>query len=396
MTCSTAWRSLADSQQHGLSVLHITEAPLGGVLTHLHDVVAGQAASAEVSEIHVLVPEVNASAIESIASDKVVLHLFRCRRGSIAGVLRLALETVRLTRRARPDIVHIHSTVAGIVSRLALLCLPRRPLIVYCAHGWPLKSIPGGWPFLRRLECILGIITDTIICVSHADREVALKCGIKAAKCVVVMNGIAEGSASDGKPIGTSQPPGERRRILFVGRFDFSKGFDIYLDIMGRLQGFADGLVAGGYIVGKPQKLDIPPNVTLFGWCPPDRLQQLYQSADLIIMPSRTEGLPLVALEAMRAKRAVFASAVGGLPEVVMDDITGRLLDFREPESVARLIREVTLETLARYGTQGFARFHAEFTASHMNARLIDQYRAIFYARRKSDVAIYDVRGALP
>jgi glycosyltransferase involved in cell wall biosynthesis len=357
-----------------LVVVHISEAPLGGVLMHLRDVVAGQGDSAEIAEVHVLVPESYAPELSRTGKSCVKLRLFPCKRGSVISLIRLALETARIVRRVKPDIVHLHATLAGLIGRLCMFGLSQPPLIVYCPHGWPLVSARKWWPFLRRLERRLASATDSVICVSESDRRIAIQIGIPPSKCCVIRNGISELEERQ-EAIARPDTSDGRLKMLFVGRFDEQKGFDTFLDVMRRLRDIADGLAAGSYIVETAKRSEAPSNVKIVGWCSSEQLHDLYEQADLVLMPSRSEGLPLVALEAMRAKRAVFASRAGGLSEVVVDRVTGRLLDFTDCDKVVRAIRETSVETLRQYGEQGFARFRNEFAASKMNAALLRHYQ---------------------
>ena len=104
----------------------------------------------------------------------------------------------------------------------------------------------------------------------------------------------------------------------------------------------------------------------------------LLAGADLFVLPSRFEGLPLAALEAMAAARPVVATRVGGTDEAVLDGVTGRLVEPGDPEALGAAIA-ATLgrpEEAARFGAAGRERFLGAFTASRMadeTARLYDR-----------------------
>jgi glycosyltransferase involved in cell wall biosynthesis len=91
-------------------------------------------------------------------------------------------------------------------------------------------------------------------------------------------------------------------------------------------------------------------------------------------MPSRWEGFGYVALEAMRAGCAVFASRRGALPELVVDGATGRLFDPQRPEELARLIEEADIRDLKRMGERGRTLFVSRFSAASSNDSLLRFY----------------------
>ena len=166
--------------------------------------------------------------------------------------------------------------------RLCLLFWYRRPKIIYCPHGWAFGRDVGlcARVFSLAAEYFLAFVTDRIICVANSERRAAVAVGIPKAKCVVVRNGIADLAVMPHDRATRSRGRNGRLKILYVGRFDHQKGFDIYLEVMRHLEDFADGLAVGDFIVTKPGDVDLPHNVTALGWTSRDGLQQHYEDAD--------------------------------------------------------------------------------------------------------------------
>ena len=357
-------------------ILHITEAPLGGVLTYLQELVTAQSASPEIGGVAFLVPDINLAPLRSVAPADADIRFYHHGRRSLLSMLRLAIATRRAVRNVRPDIVHIHSTIAGGVVRLCLLFSKDRPMIVYCPHGWFFTREGGrlaGWVGALA-ERLLTHMTDAIICVSDYEKRQAVAVGIPASKCHVVKNGIGDLTVDDD---GGCEPEDRNGKltILYVGRFDQQKGFDVYLRVLRRLGDKAVGIAVGKYIVSKQQAHDIPSNVTVIDWCSRDQLQKIYASANVVLVPSKSESFGLVAAEAMRAGVSVFASRVGGLPELVVDSVTGRLFEPDDVDQITELLLSTPRSTLADYGRRGRIRFQEYFTASRMNSNLIAHYR---------------------
>jgi glycosyltransferase involved in cell wall biosynthesis len=273
--------------------------------------------------------------------------------------------------------VHIHSSLAGLIVRICLLPVRRRPKLIYTPHAWSFS--PGAtrnvW-FRRTCERVLSLWTDRIVCVSDDEMRLALDAGISQARCAVVLTGISSHVAAKTIIPGPEQPS-RRRRILFVGRFDRQKGFDIYLEVMRLLGHRAEGVVAGAAIVGKPMDIPIPPNVRMLGWRSPDQVLDLYREADLLLMPSRFEGLPMVALEAMQAGVPIFASNAGPMRELVEDGVSGRLFPGAPPDEIAAEIATTSDEQLRRFGQRGHEIFQRRFTAERMNCDMLEVYRLL-------------------
>lgn len=350
-------------------VLHVTEAPLGGVVAYLEEVLASQADST-LEEVALVTPEINLPALEKVGGVRFVT--FAHRRGSPVALLRLAAATLREVRRMRPEIIHVHSTFAGAMVRLCRPLIPRRTRIIYCPHGWSFVREGKAWKnrVLAAAERMLAHGCDRIICISEHEREEAEAAGIAPRKLTVIDNGVTPRSSSFGR-----MPATGPLRIAFAGRFDRQKGFDTYCEVMRQLGDLAIGSAIGRAIVST-DGTEIPPNVEVLGWQPRDRVYELYEQADLLIVPSRWEGFGLVAVEAMQAGTAVFASRVGGLKDIIVDGETGRLFIPGDVEGIVAMIRATSREELADFGISGLIRFREKYTAARMNDQIIQLYSA--------------------
>ncbi|MGF9764223.1 glycosyltransferase family 4 protein [Microvirga sp. 0TCS3.31] len=353
----------------------MTEAPLGGVLSYVQEIVSAQLESSDIGHITLCVSQVNVPHLSHFIDPKLTLVSFPGEDRSPVGLGRLARTARRVIRKANPDIVHAHSTWAGFAVRTAMLAAPGRPKIVYCPHSWAFTR-EAGWAMntsVAAMERFLSKVTDRIVCVSNAERRDGLAGGIPADKLVVIENGIQD----DGGLPDTRPSNGKEKKVLFVGRFDHQKGFDVYLKVLAELKGEAVGIAVGDYLVGSDRNVEHPENITLLGWRKREEVRPLLAEADLLLMPSRWEGLPIVALEAMRDSLPIFSTKVGGLEDVVTDGVTGYLLDTHDPGTIASKIRATTIETLREFGQNARARFLDRFTATRMNEELIRLYASL-------------------
>jgi glycosyltransferase involved in cell wall biosynthesis len=211
--------------------------------------------------------------------------------------------------------------------------------------------------------------TTAIVCVSETEREA----GLRAHTCdshrtVVIRNAV---SASVPRAALDGEPP----KIVSVGRLKEPKTFDTLLGALRRLDQstFRASVVGDGPDRALLERL-APPSVEFIG----ERtdVPALLAAADVFVLSSASEGLPMSVLEAMTAGLPVVASAVGGIPELLGD--TGVLVPSRDEGALAaeleRLIADRDLRR--RLGAAAYERVTSEFSLE----RFRDEHLAL-YAR---------------
>jgi glycosyltransferase involved in cell wall biosynthesis len=224
------------------------------------------------------------------------------RRPWLALALPLLLVSfARAARRAArdADVVHAHWLPAGFVALAT-----HRP-VVLTVHGTDLELARRAGPLaraiLRRMRVVLA--------VSRALADEARRLGARDVR--VVPNGVelpAEVAAE-------AEPP----QILFAGRLSREKGI---LELVEAARGHR--LVVAG---DGPLRAHVP---QARGWLPRDELERLYAAAAVVACPSHREGFGVACAEAMAHGRAVIASDVGGLRDLVVDGETGLLVPPRD------------------------------------------------------------------
>ena len=110
---------------------------------------------------------------------------------------------------------------------------------------------------------------------------------------------------------------------------------------------------------------------------------EYYRAMDLVVMPSLSEGMPNVALEAMLFGKALVATRVGGIPEVVLDGVTGLIVEPRDSDQLASAVCSL-LENralLESYGRVGHQRVLDEFTPALRTRRILDLYQEVLAVR---------------
>jgi glycogen(starch) synthase len=135
-------------------------------------------------------------------------------------------------------------------------------------------------------------------------------------------------------------------RLLCLGRLVPEKGFDVALSALPRLVQRFPGLelvIAGDGVERdrlerQAADLNVNTSVKFMGWVAPDKVSQLINTATIVVMPSRWEGLPGVAIQAAQMARPVVGTRVWGLPEVVLDHETGLVVEMDDAKALADAI----------------------------------------------------------
>jgi glycosyltransferase involved in cell wall biosynthesis len=276
------------------------------------------------------------------------------------------VELVRLFRRERPDLVHLNSSKMGALGRIAAL-LARVPARIFTVHGWSFSPHKGpAEAAYRLLERGLAPLAWTI-CVSTGDHA---KAPWLNGRAVVIPNAVDVPrmplAALDGWP----------PTIVTVGRLVLPKDFRTLGVALRSLQpGSFRALVVGE----GPQAVYLQgiEGVDLLG--ERDDVPALLARADLFVLSSRSEGMPISVLEAMAAGLPVVASAVGGIPEIVIDGETGILVPPGNVEALAAALSALLAdpEERRRLGEAGRRRAGALFDLPRFRRAHVELYERL-------------------
>ena len=308
---------------------------------------------------------------------------------------RMALPAVirlyRLLKRENVRVLHTHLIQADICGFLAGK-MAGVPVIISTKHNpdeFRKKiSIPV-W-----LDGIFANRSDRIIAVSNAVRDFLIKWEkISKDKFTVIHNGIdmedfnfreftsATDITAKKKELGIN-PASNLQVVGTVGRLDEQKGHKFFLEAIPEILKMVHGvkflIVGDGPLRGKleklSEKLKISENVIFTGIR--HDIQDIFAIMDVFVLPSIFEGFGIVLLEAMAMKRAVVASRVGGVVEIVDDGLTGILVEPANPSEIANSI--ITLlknpEKTHEIGDAGKAAVEKRFTANAMARKIEDVY----------------------
>ncbi|WP_199088314.1 glycosyltransferase, partial [Bosea sp. ASV33] len=304
-----------------LRILHVAETVRGGIATYLNELHRHHAPVFGEANLAYVVPGDHRADLDAIADSNIWAYGRTGR--NIRSLWNLVTSTRAAVRQLRPDVVHLHSTFAGMVLRPALKAMFPELRLVYCPHGWAfLRDASAVSHFTTRsMERLLAPLASRIICISNCEFRAAVAAGIAPRRLALVHNGIAA-ERPKRQVKGWHDP---RLKVLFVGRLDRQKGYDLLLKAAAALEGDIHLHMIGSTVVGRDQPLELPSNVEMQGWQHHYTIEGQLDEADLVVIPSRWEGFGFVALEAMRAHKPIVAFAVGALPEIIEDGVTGLL-----------------------------------------------------------------------
>ena len=320
--------------------------------------------------------------------------------GSRAG--RVAAD---LVREGRIDVVHgLGASVLGYARRRRELAAP----LVMNPQG--MEEFGATDPTRARLKRVayLPLRHAVLVCARAADCVIATDRALEPAvrrhlhvpadRIRVIPNALDLGdidrfaSADDGARVRRAWSiAAEEIVILSAGRIEQNKGFHVLAEALGALRGHSGPIAEGRWrwvVVGDgPYRgpletaiadASLQSHVLLRGRVDDAELHAWYEAATLFVHPTLYEGSSLVTLEAMAHRRAVVATAAGGLPDKVRPGVNGWLVPPGDPSSLAATLSGAlgSLERLATMGAAGRAIVEREFswdTAGAATLRVYDE-----------------------
>ncbi len=353
-------------------ILHVAETIKGGVATVIRTI-SPPPDDAPEYELVYLIPFDQKKELHGIDERKI--RTFARKKRNTISLLRFAWQLFRVVLKEKPDVVHLHSTFSGVIGRCVCLILRpwRSPKIVYCPHAFSflMESSPAKQKIYSLIERLLQKVTDVIICVSQYEMDKAAAFGIDRHRMRLIYNGIQhkedEADIRDNADI----------HLLYVGRLDYQKGFDVLLKAFSQV-GRRDLklTVVGSAVNQDPVERPIIDAVEYLPWVTPDEVNNLYKTADALVVPSRWEGFAMVPLEGMAMGLPIIASDCTSLPELVTDDVTGYMFPVGDHSALAKILMNIEKNKLRHIGTQGRKVVRERFSAALMIRQTYDVYSA--------------------
>ena len=238
-----------------------------------------------------------------------------------------AIELRRLYKKYKPDIIHLHSSKAGTLGRIVF---PSKRT-VYTVHGF--DSIRLAFRKFLPIERCLQHFCKAIVGVGKYDEKNLMSEGIKK-NVSTVYNGISIPDCSQISDIEVFNQG--KRVILAIARVFPPKKPDLFVEVARLLPQY-------NFVwIGNQREVtefgELPENCHFLGNIP--NAGAFCSKADLLMLPSNYEGLPMVILEAMSLGKPIVASDVGGVSEIVRNEINGYALE-NKPHLFAEKIEQI-------------------------------------------------------
>ncbi|WP_414623419.1 glycosyltransferase family 4 protein [Calothrix sp. CCY 0018] len=303
-----------------------------------------------------------------------------------------AMKMAQLIKKERVSLVHAHAPFAGsIISSLAGK-LAGVPVIIH-AH---LQDALSSNFFIRSYQNIMNYWTsrkycNAIIAVSHQVKDALITEGFDSHKFHVVHNGTPVNDREiDSNIRNELNIPKDIPVVIHIGRLCKSKGQHLLLKAAANLHQLGQEavyLIVGkdleqdgaylNYLKDMACELEIEKSVHFLGHRAD--IPQLLVSSDLLVLPSYTEGLPLVILEAMAAGLPAVATPVGGIPEIVIHQETGLLVPVEDVEALGDAMLKLLQNPLLmqEMGSKGLNMINKDFSLEKMCWEVFDIYEKV-------------------
>ena len=370
----------------------VTRMDIGGVPDHVMTLLDGFAPGIRVTLICDHIHPLHQAEADRLGVEVVILPMQRLVGGFAD--LRALRRLRRILRDGEFDILHTHMSKAALLGAM-IGATSRTPKVVNTAHNLGYIALPQRWKkaiFWVYDRTIASIGIDATVTVSQIVGDTARRAHlIPARRLHVIQNGIRTGKFESGMTAGAELrrhfvgDEGRGPLIVTVARLVWFKGLDTLIDAMpgivaqhpgAKLVIVGDGDLRGA-LEAQVARLNLGAHVTFTG--ERDDVPALLAGADIFVLPSVSEGLPISLLEAMAARLPIVATHVGGIPELVVEGETGRLTAPGDAPALADAMLSL-LDHPAQCraaGMAGHARLQTHFSQSSMVARTQALYAAL-------------------
>jgi glycosyltransferase involved in cell wall biosynthesis len=331
-----------------LNIIHLVEPGSGGAMRHVLDLARAQAdVSHNVTIIYSPLRLEADYEAQLRQLPNVALHELLMRRAPHVSDIQNLFELVKILRAEQVDILHAHSTKAGLLARLARIFVRMR--VIYTPHG--MMTLSPKMPQWKKTiyaayEKILACFTDKIIVLSRHERDHAVSLGLSADKLMMAQNGAAPLPPSDRAALRAAQNILDHQQVVgFVGRMAFPKNPDLAVAAFAAARNQLPNLVL--YMIGDGELM--LPCLSMaeaqglsddIRWLGGVDARPHYAAMDMLLVTSGYEAMAYSFLEALRAGLPIVTTDVGGSDSCVIPGQTGEVT-LAEPDQLANGIVKV-------------------------------------------------------
>jgi glycosyltransferase involved in cell wall biosynthesis len=285
------------------------------------------------------------------------------------------VELLRVLRKLDPDIVHTHTSKAGVLGRFASRMGTPRAKVIHTFHGHLLYGYFSQWKLnlIVLIEKILAKLSDVLIAVSNPVKNDLISAGIGKKIRWEVIHPAVRVSQSTFKRDNTAHKP---FRLLWIGRFADVKDPILAIEAFAKLpemirKNIEFTIVGDGDLLEstRNEAMRLGLTITFTGWH--SSPIELLEKCDLLLMTSKNEGLPVGMLEAASVGVPTLSTNVGGVGDFIADGETGWLVEndarkiainleriFRDPEALKRVGAKARERIIEEFSIESYVKKH--------------------------------------
>lgn len=300
-------------------------------------------------------------------------------------------ELIKMLHSQKVNLLATHGYKANVIGRIAswCKCIPE----IAVSRGWTGEN--KRVRLYEKLDRIFLRFADHVVTVSEGQREKVKSCGVRCEKISVIHNAMDLDSFPGPQWNRIRQEFGVSESsvlIISAGRLSPEKNFlgliEAAKHVLEKRKDARFIVFGEGFLRSELEKAVAEANIQDSFFLPgfrPD-VRSLLHEADIFVLPSHTEGLPNVVLEAFACKKPVVATAVGGTPEVVRHGQDGYLTDPGDMEAVAEGLLELASSPEKRYamGESGYEHVRSSFDFASQTAKYMDLYKSVLEKNGKA------------
>lgn len=295
--------------------MHIAEAFGGGIVTFLANLANQQVENYHVVIVHGIRPETHKN-YKDFFDPRVQFVLVKHfnQRIHLCAELKALKELRGLIREYKPDVIHMHSSQAGVLGKIAAIGHSCRK--AYSPHGFSfLREDAAGWKrsIFFLIERVFSFFDSVTVASSATEFRIAQKV---TSKSILIMNGISSDSLKSYESI---IPKNDVPVVGMVGRALYQKNPELFNAIAEKMPNIHFEWIGDGSM----RNCLTSSNIHIVGWGPREEALEYVANSDIYIMTSRWEGMPLSLLEAMYLRKPCVVSNVVGNRDVIIDDKNG-------------------------------------------------------------------------
>ena len=290
--------------------------------------------------------------------------------------LKAYFEIKKLLKKSKPDVLHLNSSKAGVLGAVAGRHAGIKK-IIYTVHGFVFNEPLPWWKKQIYLwtEKFSTRYKDKLICVSEFDRQVGIKNKIKPKKLITINNGVDKLAILDKQTARTKlNLPIDKKIIGTIAHFYPTKGLFYLIQaaqvVVKQFPQTIFAIIGDGQLKNQLEheinKLNLKNNFLLLG--SKQKAGQYVSAFDIYVSSSVKEGFPFSILEAMAAGLPIASTNVGGIPEMIKDNVSGLLVESKSSDALAQALLKIlqNKNLVKKLGSQAKIRVAQKFSLQKM------------------------------